>query len=137
MEYFPFSLSGKTILVTGASSGIGRAVAQECAAAGAVCFITARNQERLQLTLDELQGEGHQMFISDLADITALETMIENLPKLDGVVSCAGVVETKLLKFTEEEDLQNLFQTNTLRLPQTASSRTWLPRPRSDRRSRS
>lgn len=113
MEYFPFSLSGKTILVTGASSGIGRAVAQECAAAGAVCFITARNQERLQQTLDELQGEGHQMFISDLADITAIETMIENLPKLDGVVSCAGVVETKLLKFTEEEDLQNLFQTNT------------------------
>lgn len=113
MEYFPFSLSGKTILVTGASSGIGRAVAQECAAAGAVCLITARNQERLQQTLDELQGEGHQMFISDLADITAIETMIENLPKLDGVVSCAGVVETKLLKFTEEEDLQNLFQTNT------------------------
>ena len=113
MEYFPFSLSGKTILVTGASSGIGRAVAQECAAAGAVCFITARNQEMLQQTLDELQGEGHQMFISDLADITAIETMIENLPKLDGVVSCAGVVETKLLKFTEEEDLQNLFQTNT------------------------
>ena len=113
MEYFPFSLSGKTILVTGASSGIGRAVAQECAAAGAVCLITARNQERLQQTLDELQGEGHQMFISDLADITTIETMIENLPKLDGVVSCAGVVETKLLKFTEEEDLQNLFQTNT------------------------
>ncbi len=113
MEYFPFSLSGKTILVTGASSGIGRAVAQECAAAGAVCLITARNQERLQQTLDELQGEGHQMFISDLADITAIDTMIENLPKLDGVVSCAGVVETKLLKFTEEEDLQNLFQTNT------------------------
>lgn len=113
MEYSPFSLSGKTILVTGASSGIGRAVAQECAAAGAVCLITARNQERLQQTLDELQGEGHQMFISDLADITAIETMIENLPKLDGVVSCAGVVETKLLKFTEEEDLQNLFQTNT------------------------
>lgn len=113
MEYFPFSLSGKTILVTGASSGIGRAVAQECAAAGAVCLITARNQERLQQTLDELQGEGHQMFISDLADIIAIETMIENLPKLDGVVSCAGVVETKLLKFTEEEDLQNLFQTNT------------------------
>lgn len=113
MEYFPFSLSGKTILVTGASSGIGRAVAQECAAAGAVCLITARNQERLQQTLDELQGEGHQIFISDLADITAIETMIENLPKLDGVVSCAGVVETKLLKFTEEEDLQNLFQTNT------------------------
>lgn len=112
MEYFPFSLSGKTILVTGASSGIGRAVAHECAAAGAVCLITARNKERLQHTLEELQGEGHQMFFADLADITAIETIVGNLPKLDGVVSCAGVVETKMLKFTEEEDLQKLFETN-------------------------
>ncbi len=112
MEYFPFSLSGKTILITGASSGIGRAVAQECAAAGAICLVTARNQERLQQTLGELQGEGHQMFIADLSDVSAIETMIENLPKLDGVVSCAGIVETKMLKFTEEEDLQKLFETN-------------------------
>ena len=112
MEYFPFSLSGKTILVTGASSGIGKAVAQECAAAGATCLITARNEQRLLQTLEGLQGDGHQMFIADLADTTAIETMIESLPKLDGVVSCAGVVETKMLKFTEEEDLQNLFETN-------------------------
>ena len=104
MEYFPFSLSGKTILVTGASSGIGKAVAQECAAAGATCLITARNEQRLQQTLEGLQGEGHQMFIADLAGTTAIETMVESLPKLDGVVSCAGVVETKMLKFTEEED---------------------------------
>lgn len=112
MEYFPFSLSGKTILVTGASSGIGKAVAQECAAAGATCLITARNEQRLQQTLEGLQGEGHQMFIADLAGTTAIETMVESLPKLDGVVSCAGVVETKMLKFTEEEDLQKLFETN-------------------------
>lgn len=108
----PFSLEGKTVLITGASSGIGKAVAQECAAAGATCFVTARNEQRLKQTLDSLTGEGHQSIIADLADNSAIEAMIENLPKLDGVVNCAGIVETKMLKFTEEEDLLKLFDTN-------------------------
>ena len=83
-----FSLTGKTIFITGASSGIGKAVAQQCATAGANCIITARNEERLKQTLDA------------------------NLPKLNGIVSCAGIVETKVLKFTDESDLERLFQTN-------------------------
>ena len=53
----PFSLEGKTILITGASSGIGKAVAQECAAAGATCIITARNEERLNNVLSDLRIE--------------------------------------------------------------------------------
>ena len=109
-----FSLSGKTILITGASSGIGKAVAQECAAAGATCLITARNKQRLQQTLESLVGEGHQSIIADLTDESAITRMVENLPKLDGVVNCAGVVETKMLKFTEEEDLQKMFETMRL-----------------------
>ena len=56
----PFSLEGKTILITGASSGIGKAVAQECAAAGATCIISARNEERLSATFGSLEGDGHQ-----------------------------------------------------------------------------
>lgn len=63
----PFSLEGKTILVTGASSGIGKAVAQECAAAGATCIITARNEERLTATLSSLEGEGNQLILADLS----------------------------------------------------------------------
>ena len=61
-----FSLTGKTILITGASSGIGKAVAQQCAVAGATCIITARNKPRLKHTLDSLEGEGHQVVIADL-----------------------------------------------------------------------
>lgn len=108
-----FSLKGKIILITGASSGIGRAVAQQCATAGATCIITARNQDRLKNTLESLSGEGHQMTLSDLSTEEGVRNLVSNLPKVNGVVCCAGVVETKMLKFTEEEDLQHLFSINT------------------------
>ena len=108
----PFSLEGKTILITGASSGIGKAVAQECAAAGATCIISARNEERLSATHGSLKGEGHQSVLADLSKSADIEKMVEQLPKLDGIVSCAGIVETKMLKFTEDEDLLRLFSTN-------------------------
>ena len=108
-----FSLEGKTVLITGASSGIGKAVAQECATAGATCIITARNAERLKQTFESLSGEGHKMFIADLSDTNGIENLISILPKLNGIICCAGIVETKLLKFTEEMDLINLFNTNT------------------------
>ena len=107
-----FSLTGKIILVTGASSGIGRAVEQQCAAAGATCILTARNQDRLQQTLVSLEGEGHQVLVSDLSSAEGVQKVVESLPKVNGVVCCAGVVETKMLKFTEEDDLLHLFNTN-------------------------
>ena len=107
-----FSLAGKTILVTGASSGIGKAVAQQCAAAGAACILTARNQERLLQTLETLEGDGHQIIKSDLSTIEGVQDIVKCLPKVNGMVCCAGVVETKILKFTEECDLLNLFNTN-------------------------
>ena len=66
----PFSLIGKTILVTGASSGIGRSIAIECSKMGANIILTGRNQERLQETLSHLQEGQHQYIISDIMLIT-------------------------------------------------------------------
>lgn len=108
----PFSLEGKKILITGASSGIGKAVAQECAAAGAVCILSARNDKRLMEVMSSLDGEGHQKILADLRSVKEIDNLVDSIPLIDGIVSCAGIVETKLLKFTEEDDLQNLFNSN-------------------------
>lgn len=55
-QYNPFSLEGKVILITGASSGIGRATAIECAKMGASLIITGRDEERLKETFAKLEG---------------------------------------------------------------------------------
>ena len=63
MRYNPFSLDGKTVLVTGSSSGIGQETAIQCSKLGAKVIITARNEERLKETLSQMDGEGHSMEI--------------------------------------------------------------------------
>lgn len=111
--YNPFSLEGKTILVTGASSGIGRATAIECSKMGATLVITGRNEQRLQETLDVLEGEGHQMFIADLSEPTQIENLVNQLPILNGVACNAGIVNTTLVSFYKEETIEHVFKTNT------------------------
>ena len=87
----PFSLEGKTILITGASSGIGRACAVVCASAGAKCILTARNKDRLKATLDSLAGEEHLMFLADLTKDDDRRALISALEKVDGVILNAGI----------------------------------------------
>ena len=113
MSYNPFSLEGKTILITGASSGIGRATAIECSKLGAHVVITGRNSERLQQTFDQLEGDGHMQLIAELTDAVQLEEMVQQLPMLDGVVNNAGIGATRPISFIKEDDLQRIFTTNT------------------------
>ena len=114
MNYNPYSLEGKLILVTGASSGIGRATAIECSKLGAQLIITARNEERLKETLGQLEGEGHIYIVADLADTKQVETLVDAIDgKLDGVVSNAGVVSTIPVAFYKEQDIEEMFRTNT------------------------
>ena len=79
--YNPFSLEGKTILVTGASSGIGRATAIECSRMGAKVIITARNEERLKETLEQLEGDDHCMILCNLADTLAIDGLVTSICK--------------------------------------------------------
>ena len=110
--YNPFSLEGKTILVTGASSGIGRATAIECSKMGATVVITGRNAERLQETFDALEGEGHRQVIADLSEQEGIESLVGQFPPLDGAALCAGIGLTLPVQFSTREKFDKIFNTN-------------------------
>jgi len=109
----PFTLFNKTILVTGASSGIGRSIAINCSQMGAKVIITGRNENRLQQTYIDLEGNGHEKVIADLTDLTQLKYMVVQLPKLDGVVSNAGIVKSLITQASEPKDVDDIFKINT------------------------
>jgi NAD(P)-dependent dehydrogenase (short-subunit alcohol dehydrogenase family) len=108
----PFSLSGKTIFVTGASSGIGRSVAFECSKAGAKLIITGRDEDRLDETFKNLSGKDHLKIIADITDHRRLKTVVEGLPLLNGVVHCAGVARPMPFVYTDENVVNEVIGTN-------------------------
>lgn len=91
IDFNPFSLEGKTILVTGASSGIGRGIAVTCSKMGANVIINGRNASNLQDTLSQMAGRNGEIMVGDLTDAGYLESLVASLPKLDGIVHCAGI----------------------------------------------
>lgn len=112
MEYNPFSLHGKTILVTGASSGIGRAIAIECSKAGASLIINGRNMERLLETESLLTSKDHTVLQGDLSSEDSIKKIIETVPLLNGVVYSAGILKRLPLKFINETNLDEIMRIN-------------------------
>lgn len=110
----PFSLEGKRVLVTGASSGIGRAIAIACSRMGAKVTITARNEKRLNETMLMLLGEGHQFIVADLTEETQRVSLVKQLPKLDGIVQNAGVGSRVPCKSIEENDINEIINPNLI-----------------------
>lgn len=108
----PFSLENKTILVTGASAGIGRGIAIACSQMGGTVIITGRNEERLEETKSLLSGDGHIAISGDLLNSCDRRRIAESVPALDGVVHCAGVSVLKMCKQIEENDLETVMGTN-------------------------
>ena len=111
-NYNPFSLSGKTILVTGASSGIGKSTAIECSKMGARVIITGRNESRLAETFNQLEGEGHEQLIGDLSNQSYIEELVSKVSALDGVVLCAGIATVKPILFSTPDEFQSIFNVN-------------------------
>lgn len=115
MEQFnPFSLKGKQILVTGASSGIGKAIAIACAKMGATLIITARNEQRLAETIKLMPQGNHKAIKADLTKQDDINNLVSQLPQLNGFVQCAGVGSRVLCKSIKKEDVQYIFQPNVL-----------------------
>lgn len=110
--YNPFSLENKTILVTGASSGIGKAIAIECAKMGAQVVITGRNEQRLQETYKQLEGAQPAYIVADLTKKEDIETLVNQIDSLNGLVNCAGLTIPKPFKFLQEEDIQEVMTVN-------------------------
>lgn len=106
------SLTGKHILVTGASSGMGKVFARMIAAEGAVVSLLARNEERLTQTLNSLNGEGHKVFVCDLTDDEQIKKVATELNPIDGAVFCAGINDYVPLKFVSQSKIEPIFKTN-------------------------
>lgn len=112
MDYNPFSLVDKHILVTGASSGIGRAIAIECSRMGAKVVITARNSDRLKETYAALDGEGHDCIVADLNNPEDIDNLANSVCPLNGIVYCAGISNRTLSKMIRLKDIENVMGTN-------------------------
>ncbi|HEY4196604.1 MAG TPA: SDR family oxidoreductase [Mucilaginibacter sp.] len=111
-----FALKDKTILVTGASSGIGRQVCIACAESGAKLILTGRDSDKLEHSLTLLKGEGHLALRGDLTEPGFIEHICKEIPEIDGVVQSAGIMKLLPLKFIKGEDIDEIISIN-LRAP--------------------
>ena len=106
-----FSLKNHVVLITGASSGIGRSCAVEASKMGASCIITGRNEAELVKT-KELCQTPSEIFTGDISDYSVIKQLVNTLPKLDGVVHCAGITNPWPIKFLKAEHIKQMFDIN-------------------------
>lgn len=113
MEVFnPFSLVGKTILVTGASSGIGQAIAISVSKMGASVIINGRNMAKLENTLSQMSGDNNSIVAADITKSVDIETLVSAVPQLDGIVHCAGIGHRMPAKMVTENDIDIVMKAN-------------------------
>ena len=116
----PFSLEGKTILITGASSGIGAQCAIDCSKMGAKVVLVARNEERLKSVLSQCEGYAHVYYLADMAEIVdkgakpLLEQIVSEHGKVDGFIHSAGIQKTAPLKLLSMKDYEEVIKVNSL-----------------------
>lgn len=106
------NLQGKTVLVTGASSGIGRQAAISISNQGGKLIITGRNENNLRQTLNSLVGDGHMMLAGDLLEDDHRKALVDMLPQLDGLVHCAGIVGPTPAKYIRHDDIKKMMGIN-------------------------
>ena len=116
MSFNPFTLEGKTIVVTGASSGIGRQCAIDCSKMGAMVVLIARNERRLAETISLMDGNGHLSIVIDLTDFARLKNYVKDIVgkvgPIDGLINCAGISTTMPLKLMDAQKMDEYFHSN-------------------------
>jgi NAD(P)-dependent dehydrogenase (short-subunit alcohol dehydrogenase family) len=110
----PFSLNGKTVLITGASSGIGRGIAIECSKMGAKLIISGRDAERLAETFEALEGDGHIIIQADLSIQEDIDRLVDETPVLNGCVHSAGIPKIAAVKFINRDIIEDILNINTV-----------------------
>ena len=112
----PLDLSGNTVLVTGASSGIGRVTCQYLARLGARVVLVARDKERLEKTLAGMEGDDHLIYSTDLTKVSLIPDQIQkianNIGPMSGLVHCAAVNDAQPLRSWKPDQHENLMQIN-------------------------
>lgn len=118
MMYNPFSLENKIIMITGASSGIGRQCAISCSQMGAKVILIARNENNLHETLKQMEGIDHQIYSFDVTKYDFIEDLISNsvnrTGKISGFIHSAGIERTLPLKVMDPKTYIELFETNVI-----------------------
>ncbi len=116
-QYNPFTLEGKTILVTGASSGIGRQCAIDCSKMGANVIAIGRDQKRLDSVIADTEGAS-ACYSYDLQNIEGIEELILKIVvshgKLDGFIHAAGIEVTNPVKLSKPEEYESLYRVNCM-----------------------
>ncbi len=112
--YGPFSLDGKVVLVTGASSGIGCQIARSCALAGAVVIASGRDEGRLQALMAELTGLGHRAIPADLSDDDSIKSLARQAGKMDGVAHSAGISHLAPLRLASRKHIEDQLRVNAV-----------------------
>ena len=113
--YNPFSLEGKTILITGGAGGIGSEVARVCSKLGARIILTDIKEDALNealLSLTKVESGDHLAFKADLTDARDLANLVEQIPDINGFVCNAGVMKLVLTQFITEEELTRIQDIN-------------------------
>lgn len=112
VDFNPFSLEGKTILVTGASSGIGQGIAIAISKMGGNVIINGRNRNKLENTLLQMSGESNVIITADLTNSDEIASLADSVPQLDGIVHCAGIGHRKPAKMILQEDIDSVMKAN-------------------------
>jgi NAD(P)-dependent dehydrogenase (short-subunit alcohol dehydrogenase family) len=119
MNNNPFSLSGKTIIVTGSSSGLGRQCAIACSQMGAIIVLLGRNEMKLEETLKlTTETARHFIYAVDLTDYEKVEKITREIfsktGRIDGLINCAGISTTLPLNSISPQKMEQFFHTNVI-----------------------